>query len=183
MPEKTKRDAQETQEFLTQALECFKTAADAEMEIRTKSLERIKFYSGEQWEPDVVSIRRRRGRPSLVMNHLPQFKKLITNEQRQQKPSISVNPIGDESDVDTAEILQGMVRHIEVRSNADIARDTAFEQMVIGDFGYYRILTEYINGASGPQEIKIARIKNQFTVYYDPNCMEADYSDAEWCFV
>jgi hypothetical protein len=169
--------------FLELAMERFKLAAEAESDIREQALADLKFYSGEQWDDAIQSIRKKRGRPCLVMNHLPQFKRQICNEQRQNKPAIVVNPIGDNSDVETAEIQQGIVRHIEVNSNADVARDISFEQMVITGFGYRRIVTEYADDEGDEQEIRIKPIKDQFTVYFDPRCMEPDYSDAEFAFI
>jgi hypothetical protein len=180
MPEKKKEDRRE---FLELAMERFKLCAEAESDIREKALNDLKFYSGEQWDDAIVTIRKRRGRPCLKMNHLPQFKRQICNEQRQNKPAIVINPLGDDADAKTAEALQGVVRHIEVNSHADVARDTSFEQMVVSSFGYRRIITEYADDDSGDQEIKIKRIPNQFTVYCDPLCMESDYSDARFMFV
>lgn len=168
-------------EFLKLALERFKLAAEAEDDIRTRALEDLKFFDGQQWDEAIKTVRKRRGKPCLVMNHLPQFKRMICNEYRQSKPGIIINPIGDESDVDTAEIWQGIIRHVEVNSNADVPRDVSFEQMVISSFGYRRVITEY--DESGELEIKIKAIKNQFTVYFDPLCMEQDYSDARYAFI
>src|SRR6266700_1753326 len=108
MPEK----ARDKTAFLELAMERFKLASESESDIREQALADLKFYSGEQWDDAIQSIRKKRGRPCLVMNHLPQFKRQICNEQRQNKPAITINPIGDGASVDTAEILQGTVRHV-----------------------------------------------------------------------
>ena len=132
---------------------------------------------------DIKAQRQLDGRPCLTINKLPQYILQVTNEQRQQRPAIQVNPVGDGADVDTAEILQGTCRHIEVNSNAEVAYDTGFDSMVRGGFGFWRIVTDYITTETEDQEIFIKRIKNPFTVYYDPTCQEADYSDANYCFI
>lgn len=170
-------------DFLQLAMERFKLAGEAEADIRERALEDLKFFNGQQWDEAIATVRKRRGKPCLVMNHLPQFKRQITNEQRQQRPAITVNPVGDNSDVDTADMVQGIVRHIEVNSQADIARDMSFEQMVISSFGYRRVITDYADDDTDEQEIRIQPIKNQFTVYFDPLCMEPDYSDARYAFI
>ncbi len=99
------------------------------------------------------------------------------------RPAIQVNPVGGGADVDTALIIQGMTRHIEIGSDSEIAYDTAFEHAVIHGRGYYRVVTEYSDSISFDQEIKIVWILDPFTVYMDPTCASPDCSDAKYCFI
>lgn len=161
----------------------FQIAADAESEIRRAALDDLKFRAGEQWPEGIKRQRERDGRPCLTINQIPQFLRQVTNDQRQNRPSIQVNPIDDDADPETAEIIQGVIRHIEYDSAADAAYDTAFQAAVTGGFGYFRIGTEYSGPMSFEQDIKILRVKNPFTVYMDPNAKEPDYSDACFGFV
>lgn len=179
MPEEKKNTA----EFISRAMERFKLATEAEAGTRKASLDDVDFSVGKQWPEDIAAQRNLDGRPCLTMNHLPQFIRQVTNEYRQQRPATKVNPVGSGSDIDTAEIFQGAIRHIEVNSDAEVADDHAFDCMVRSGFGYTRIVTEYVDDESNDQELKIKRIKNQFTVYFDPNAVEPDYSDAAWCFI
>jgi hypothetical protein len=172
-----------TEEFLRLAHDRFKQCCEAEASCRKESLDDLEFSVGRQWPADIETQRQADGRPCLTMNRAPQFLRQVTNEQRQQRPSTVINPAGDSSDVETAEILQGTVRHIEVISDAEIAYDTAFDSMARCGVGYWRILTEYADENSFDQEIKIKRIKNPFTVYIDPNCVEPDRSDARFAFM
>ena len=171
------------QEFLDLALERFKLCAEAEAENRRDSLDDIEFSIGNQWPMDIKAQRQLDGRPCLTMNLLPEYIRQVTNEQRQQKPSAQVNPVGDGADVETAEIIQGIYRHIEVHSKADVARQTAFDFMVRGGFGHWRVLTDWIAQENEDQEIYIKRIANPFTVYWDPTAQEFDNSDAKYCFI
>ena len=173
----------EDKEFLAGAMERFKLSEQGEADIRRKALDDYQFLIGEQWDPDVREARRRDARPCLTMNRLRQFRRMVTNEQRQQRPAIQVNPVGDESDVATAEVLQGLCRHVEVNSDAEIAYDSAFECMATGGFGYWRIITDYVDEDSDEQDIYIKRIKNPFAVYFDPRAVEPDYSDAMFAFI
>jgi hypothetical protein len=167
--------------FLRIAIERFKLASEAEQKTRRDALDDLKFRAGEQWPSDIMTSRGLDGRPCLTINRLPPIIRQITNEQRQQRPSINVNPVGSGSDQDTAETLQGIVRHIEVNSDAEIAYDTAFESAVTIGFGFWGIETDYIP-KSFDQEIKIRRIKNPFMVYFDPSAVEPCYEDAMWAF-
>lgn len=171
------------EEFIEKAKKRFDQAAEAESEIRKDSLEDLKFFAGEQWDDSIKRARQQDGRPCLTINRLPQFVRQVTNEQRQNRPSIQVNPVDDGADVETAEIIQGLIRHIEYDSAADAAYDTAFFGAATYGFGYFRVTTEYSGPLSFEQDIKIVRIRNPFTVYCDPTAKEPDYSDMAWALI
>jgi len=170
-------------ELISTALERFRRAAEAERLIREEGLDDLRFFAGEQWPDNVKKQRNDDKRPCLTVNRLPQVVQQVTNEQRQSRPETKVNPVGGGADVDTAEILQGMIRHIDVNSDASIAHDNAFECAVRSGFGFWRYLTEYCDETSFDQEIICKRILNPFTVYFDPSAVEPDYSDAKWAFI
>jgi hypothetical protein len=170
-------------EFLALALDRFKLAIEAEATLRRDALDDLQFSIGEQWPSDIKADRQLNGRPCLTVNVLPQFIKQVTNEQRQQRPAGTINPVGDGADIDTAEILQGVVRHIEVGSDAEVADDYAFEYMVRVGFGYERLDTRLIQGSKSDQEICVRLIRNPFCVYVDPNAQELDRCDAKWGFL
>jgi hypothetical protein len=89
-------------------------------------LEDLKFRAGgdEQWPAEVLSERRGDGRPCLTLNTLPASERQILNEQRQNRPAVKVHPVDDAADIDTAKVIQGVIRHIEVDSNAQTLRTT-----------------------------------------------------------
>jgi hypothetical protein len=122
-------------------------------------------------------------RPCLTINKLPQHVRQVTNEQRQNRPSPNVIPVDDDADIEVAEIFDGMIRHIEYMSDADVAYDTACDNQVTYGEGYIRILTEYCDETSFDQDIKIGRIRNSFSVYMDPTIQDPCGADAEWCFI
>jgi hypothetical protein len=173
----------ENDKFLEKAMERFKLASEAESDIRKDSLDDLKFSVGEQWPADVQGTRGTDGRPALVLNRIPQFLRQVTNEQREQRPSIQINPRGGDATVKSAEIMQGIIRHIEVSGEAKIAYDSAFDMMVRIGFGYFRVRTDYTEFGGIEQEILIDPIKNPFNVYFDPYCSEPDYSDAKFAFI
>src|SRR4030095_15148951 len=107
----------------------------------------------------------------------------VTNEIRQNKPAPNVSPVDDTGDKETAEIFQGLIRHIARQSKGDTARSYAAFYAVVAGRGYYRIVTEYADPRSFDQEVFIRRIKNPACVYMDPGCQEPDYSDARYAFI
>lgn len=183
MENSTSISKKSNKEILRIARERFQLAIDAENEIRKKGLEDLEFRSGKQWPDDVKQERELDSRPCLTINRLPQFIRQITNDQRQNRPAIKVYPVDDKADIETAKILQGLIRHIEYNSNADVAYDTAFEGAVTKGFGYFRIVTDYIDPLSFDQELLIKRIRNSFSVYLDPSSKEPDGSDSNWGFI
>src|SRR5690242_14304095 len=116
-------DGEATRKFLSKAKERFELANRAENSWRADSLDDWKFSVGEQWPADIRTARVQDGRPCLTMNRLPTIIAQVTNDERQQRPGVNVNPVGNGADRETAEIFQGIIRHIEVRSDAEIARD------------------------------------------------------------
>lgn len=177
------RDKAEDEKLIEQAKRRFKIADDAETSIRAESKDDLRFLVGEQWDPAIKQQRQTDQRPCLTINRLPQFVRSVTNEQRQNRPAIKVNPVDDTGDIETSEVLEGLCRHIEYDSGADAAYDTAFFHAAAAGYGFWRIITEYSEPLSFEQDIKIKRISNQFTVYLDPSAREPDFSDAGWGFL
>jgi hypothetical protein len=172
----------------------FTVASAAYSDSREDELDDLRFMAGSpdnawQWPADVLATRGAvqgqtiNARPCLTINKLPQHVRLVTNEQRQNRPSGKVIPADDKADVAVAEVFQGIVRHIEYLSDADVAYDTACDNQVTYGEGYIRILTEYCRENSFDQDLKIGRIRNSFSVYMDPMIHDPCGSDAEWCFI
>lgn len=174
----------EYSDLLQEIKDRFQFAAEAEQKQRELELDDYTFCDpNSQWDAAIRSSREDEGRPCLTVDRLGPFIHQIVNEQRQNRPQPQVNPVGDGADKETAEIEQGVVRHIMYQSNGDTAIDTAFEAMVRGGRGFMRVLTEYSDPEGFEQDIRVARVPNPFTVYLDPSYTEADASDMEWAFV
>lgn len=172
----------------------YKMAISAYSDSREDELDDLRFMAGSpdnqwQWPADVLQTRGAvqgqtiNARPCLTINKLPQHVRMVTNEQRQNRPSGKVIPADDKADIQVAEIYDGMVRHIEYLSDADVAYDTACENQVTYGEGYIRVLTEYCNDNSFDQDLKIGRVRNSFSVYMDPMSQDPTGADACWCFI
>lgn len=166
----------------------FKRCLDdpSEQDNRKRALEAIKFRALDQWPEKIKHDRendKEGARPCLVMDETNQYINQIKNDFRQNRPSIKVRPVDDKGDKSVAEAFQGLVRHIEDRSSADIAYDNAFDNTLDGGFGYFRVRTDYADDNSFDQEIKIEQLKNRFAVYLDPDRQLPDGSDSEFGFI
>lgn len=170
--------------IIDEAKQFLKLCNDAETMNRQQGLEDLKFVSaGEQWPVELQNSRNLESRPILTINKLDGYCRQVTNQQRQQRPRIKVHGMNNQSDAKTAEVIEGICRHIEVNSNADNAYDTAFDYAVRMGWGFIRLITKYVSDESFDQEIYIDAVDNPFTVYFDPNSTRIDGSDAERCLV
>lgn len=168
--------------ILIEAIDRFQISEDAERSMRVEAMEADRFANGDQWDNGIQNDRTLQRRPCLTINKTAPAIRQVTNDARKHRPQVHVYPTADGTEK-TANLLEGAVRHIQVDSHSDIAIDEAFQQQVTGGWGYFRVLTEYTSDDSFEQELKIKRIKNRFSVYADPFCLEPDYSDARWYFI
>jgi hypothetical protein len=169
-------------EVVQSAHDFFRRSESFESDNRVERLEAMRFVRlGEQW-PDAIKAQRSlpgKERPMLTINRLSQFRNQVINEIRQNTPSIKVRPVDDKADVETAESIQGIIRHIQSVSKADIAYDTASEWQVDCGLGYIVLRTDYCDEESFDQDIFIETCCDPFKVYFDPASVEIDGSDAQ----
>ena len=188
------KKAKSNADVLATARSRLDTAMSCYSESREDENDDLKFYAGSpdnhwQWPADVLATRGAvqgqtiNARPCLTINKLPQHVRQVTNDMRQNRPGAKVIPVDDKADIQVAEIFNGMIRHIEYISDADVAYDTACENQVAYGEGYIRLLTEYCDDDTFNQDIKIGRVRNSFSVYMDPTIQDPTGADAKWCFV
>jgi hypothetical protein len=179
---------------ITQALDRFKLGVDADGDQRKREVDALRFQVPElSWPNDVKEQRKPQlvggvaipQRPMLSIPSLDQPIQLTLNAEKAAHLGIGIHPLSDEADDDTAEVIQGLYRRIEVESRANLARSWAFERAVKAGRGYYRVITERDPDGGSPfdQRIVIKRILQQASVVMDPFAQEPDGSDAEWAFL
>ena len=171
------------QDPIKEIRERYTAAVEAWADNRKRYIADVKFLDGEQWPAEIVQLRDKAGQPCLVVDKLSQYVRQVVNDSRQNRPSIKVRPVDSGADIETADILQGLCRHIEDRSDASAAYDTAVDCAVRGGFGFIRILTEYAHDATFEQEICIERVRNPLAVVVDPDFRKADGSDIKYAFI
>lgn len=171
-------------DLIALAQEQFKQSEDGSDYNREWYEEDITFGRlGEQWPEEIEQQRIDEDRPVLTINKIPAFIRQVVNDARQNKPGIEVSPVDNGADDDTANVIQGIVKQIERRSNADVAYDTALDNAVSGGMGFFRLSIDYIHPLSFEKEISIDRIPNALQVHYDTNSTEFDASDWDFGFI
>lgn len=178
----TDKTAEKADDIIQLAKDCLENYKEREADNIQRAEEAIRFRALEQWPEAIKNDRENRyqdggPRPCPVLDKTNQYVRQVINEERQNRAAIRVRPVDDHSDPKVAEILTGIIRHIEDQSDALEAYTKAGEHAIDGGFGYWRILTEYTDPMSFDQDIRIKRIHNRFSVALGPHT-EADGSDA-----
>lgn len=145
------------------------------------------FLNLQQWEENDKT-----GRAiSLTIDQIGEPYRQLVGSIRSSKPAIQVNPVDNGADIDTAEVFQGLIRHVEINGGAKAAREEAFKGAVGPGWGYYRLYTEreYTDVTPGmtplalfDQCIRYQPIENQFTVWRDPSCPLHEPWKCRWAF-
>ena len=185
---KTKRQPGDIDPIVKEAHARFERCQEAESDFRKLFVDDMKFANGDadngwQWPDTIRNSREGDSRPCLTINKTRQHNLQIINDAKKNKPSIKTLPVDGNADIEIAKILDGIIRHIEYNSHAEIVYDTATEFAVQGGIGYWRVVTEYAHDATFEQEIFLRRVKDPMMVYLDPDIESADGSDAKYGFV
>lgn len=180
-PKAAKTDA----EILADARERLKRCIDDNSDERTKQKDDLVFSMLQQWPDDIRSQRENDPngpRPCLTIDQINQYIGQVVNDLRQNQPAVKIRPNDDKADVETAKVFQGVIRHIEDKSVAQVPYMTAADSAVRVGEGYFRIVTEYESETSFNQVIRIKEIPDMFAVYLGPHVSPTG-SDAEYGFV
>lgn len=172
------------EEILKEARDRFRVSVDATRKNREAAIEDLKFLNGEQWDDRLRKEREAEGLPCITINRMPVFLAQVVNDLRMNRPAIKVTAADDLADKVTADIMGGMVRHIEYTSMADVAYDNAGEIAAgAGYRGYIRVITRYTSDDAFEQDILIRPVWNSFSVADDPFIQEPDQSDRKFCLI
>lgn len=174
--------------IIKEAQRRFKSSQDWESVFRPRYVNDLRFanadsYNQYQWPGTIRQSRELNDRPCLTINKVRQHNLQIINDAKQNTPSIKVNAVGDGATYDSAQIFEGIIRHIEYISNAPTIYDNATVFQVQGGIGYWRLSTDYVGDDSFDQEIYIRNVRDPLNVYMDPDINEKDGSDAQFCFI
>lgn len=170
-------------DLLRLARERMDEAYSAEIDHRERAEDDLRMVTGDQWPEEERNEREADGRPTLTINLLAQNVRQVTGQIRSLNPAIRVTAADSAASKDTAEIMEGMIRHIEYKSDASSVYEQAAESAAACSMGYWRVRADYADGATFDQELMIERIYNPFSVFFDPLAKHPTRRDARYCFV
>jgi hypothetical protein len=158
-------------DFVAKARKRLEQHVSDEATLREEEELNLRFVAGDQWNEDVKAKRIKAGRPVLTFSRCHTFVQPVANEARQMRGEIKFVPAED-GDKDTAEVYEGLARHIQYNSSARVAYETAVDYSAGGSFGYYRFLPEYcddnykeLSSSIFNQEIKVVTVPDPMQVY------------------
>jgi hypothetical protein len=180
--------------LLAKARRCYTLGVEALKDQVKRELEDLRCQVPELIWPDDVKTQRAGqvvagvalpARPMISIPSMDQPVQLVLNNERAAHLGVQIHALSEDADDDTAEVLQGLYRRIEVDSRASLARGWAYDRAVKAGRGAYRILTEYDEGGGHwtDQKIVIKRLLHQEAAVFDPFAQEPDWSDGRWAFV
>jgi hypothetical protein len=136
---------------------------------REEMLDDLRFVNGDQWDTEATRIRQLSGRPTITVPYISTLVDSIVGDYRQNKPGLKVSPVGGDGDEKTANILQGLFRHINEQGGGDAARMWGLECSVKCGQGFYRLHTKYCRPDSFHQDVYYKKILNPLSVFPDPH--------------
>lgn len=169
-------------EIWEEAKDRLEIAAEAYSDNRKRAKAAMLFRDGDQWDHDVVTSASEDS-PELTINLTDAFVRRVVNNIKQQRPRGKCHPVGDGADIELAEIINGIGRHVETRSEASIAYDLAAERAVDAGEGYFRLVAEYVDPRSFQKDLRILPIPNIFSVHMDPGAIMPSGADQNWCLI
>lgn len=158
-------------------------AIEADRDNREEALDDLENLAGRQWPEDALQEREQTGRPTITVNRLTQFVRQVTGDIRKLNPAIKVIAADDAATDEVADVMRGMIRQIEYASDASSVYEASAESAAQCGMGYFRILAEYAHETAFEQEVRIKRISNPFSVYFDPAARLSTRADAEFVFI
>ena len=180
-------EAGEFQEVINRAKRRFKRVQAWESIARERWERDYKFANGDdenryQWPDDISQARDSEQRPSLTINKLRQHNLMIKNDAKQNKQGIKYRPVGDGATRTSADVLEGIARHIQNISHAQDVRGRAIDFQVDAGLGFTMIDTDYVSDKTFDQDIYIRGNDNPLTTYLCDYTLP-DGSDAKAGFI
>jgi hypothetical protein len=139
------------------------------------------FLFLSQWDNSDEDEFKRVNKPMMSFNKLYDYFKKLVGEQRNNTPNLKVRCLNGDSTQEAISLRADLVRQIAYNSNSDIVYQTAFENMLSGGMGAFRVITDYENSKSFDQQIKLAPIRDTEKAFFDPNAQKTTKSDGEFC--
>jgi hypothetical protein len=155
---------------------------DAESVSRQEGKQAAEFRLGRQWD-DAPATTISDDEPELTINLTDALVRRVENNIKQQRPRGKCHPVGEGADVEVADVINGIGRHIETRSDASVAYDNAASSALDMGWGYFRLIAEFVDRRSFDKDLRILPILNTFTVYMDPAAIMPSGSDQNWCLI
>lgn len=164
-------------------------ATRAWADIRDEGRKDVMCVAGDVWQAmDPEGLRQRQAavRPALAPDEIGQYLNQTGNDVRQNKRSIKATPVGNGADKKSADFIQGRIRQIEYRSNAQReVYSPIFEDALQRSYGFGRFVAKRVSDTSRNLELFVEAFPNPDVVVVDPDgaMLSPDCSKIEYAFI
>lgn len=176
-------DAISEKDIFNEAKDRHQLSLDHDTKNRSEGKEAMLFREGLNHWDDATVTSASMETPELVINFTDTLVTRIVNNMAEREPRGKCHPIGDGADTDRADVINGIGRHVEYRSEASVAYDTGADNAVTIGWGWWELLSEFETPRSFSKEIRISPIMNVFSVYGDPAAIMPTACDMNWCLI
>lgn len=185
MAEQDTTDPTDDRDLIESTRDFVRLVQEVESDNRLEAERDREYQAGEQWDARLRQSREQGSnpRPCLVINEIPVMLNQVVNDYIQNPPGVSVNPVDNDADPDTAQVIEGLLRSIKYHSSGEVADEVAFESAAAIGWGYFRLTTDYVDDKSFEQQILFDSIPNTLNVFFDPHSKAIDGSDARDCVI
>jgi hypothetical protein len=176
-------DAIKESDIFEEAKDRLRISIDADSGNRSLAKEDLLFREGmNHWDNNFVTTESQAS-PELVINFTDTLVNRVVNNIADLDTRGKCHPIADGADSEVADVITGIGRHIEYRSDAQVAYDIATDAAVTFGWGWARLVAEYASPKSFDKELRILPIMNSFSVYPDPGAMMPTACDMNWALI
>lgn len=164
------------------ARHCWERFQAATTEQREAEKESAGFYIGGrfQWRKGEIETREGKQRPWISIPRLKSVVDQVENEARQNPPGPQAHPVGGGADKDGADILEGMIREYEYRSDAQHSYITGLRSACARMRGAFEMGTQFVDEKSFESQLVIKELPNIECLFVDPDAVMPCREDAMW---
>lgn len=131
------------------------------------------YYSGDQWEKDVIDELDAQNRPHLTINQIKSTVNAVKGEYIKSQQEISFQPRGKGATTEVAAALADVVKQIQYNNKSRWNELTVLEDGLIEDRGYFDIRIDFDDNIMG--EVREV-VRDPRDVLLDPGAKEYDPS-------
>lgn len=121
-------------------------------------------------------------RPDLECNSVEPYISRLLGEFLKQEPSIKVTAIGDMSDTQTIEVVEGIMRSILYEANNDQFEYLSYKESLGGGFGAIKVWSEYQSEESMTPVLRLGRAYDPTLTGFDSLARTLHKGDGRFCY-
>ena len=120
--------------------------------------------------------------PELEFNVLEAYISRLRGEFSKQEPSFSVRALNDQSDPQTVEAVEGILRGIMLDANNDQFESKIYTNQLAGGFSVMKLWTEYEHDKTFDQKIRLGQVYDPTLCGFDPMARMSHKGDGQFCY-